>query len=711
MTQRGDPSRAVALDLMLRTFMNTSEFNDMQPKNWGAIAKLIPGTMPQECAQRFEELQSAAGDLSHVGNLSTMAAQGKPAPRGKTAEGSRRRAHNRSQGRPNSSLQQDGKTRWKTKHQEKEDLIAANLSETKEVKNDTQPRTQKETAVNHKGQPEGPNIVIHVCDEAKNVKRDFSCPRDLLVREMKYFAEYLSLDAQRWEEVDISVHCDVQIFEWLMRYVHRHFPERVAQVSKLEASNVISILISSDFLKMDALVKECIEFCHKHMSAIVSTPCNMNCINDKLVTRIASQFKDVEADEVKDKKDKFKSKLFMKKIENLCDSSKPTATMYKCYHCKRILTKVSESELKCIPSRLSIDRTGKLLYHHERLASWDINEYLISLHTELKTWRDVYWRLWGQLNILKCSRCKQVFQCSEFNQCRLHPQKAVFVNSVDKTFKASVVGSYPCCEQPAYRFDPLEQVTGCQVKDHLVTFSGLDKSDSSKHKGETSILDTLLDRKDVVCVGAPQVAPEKWSEANVFSADEVLSGVIDEGLGVKGHLHDIFPDDNMPFAKHIEVQPEPMASSTDDWDSSDDEVGDDEEQTRGKGSYRKGLISRKQSSKSAVGREKQGSAKSRHSATSKRHRKKWDATRSLRYNQDTQREEDQLRSNFLVQHLLKLRIPLVEKQQEKTKIKEYAGGMFSRVDAQFRASQQVTKQVTLQPVSRTKSRSISSKLP
>ena len=38
---------------------------------------------------------------------------------------------------------------------------------------------------------------------------------------MRYFAEYLSADAQRWEEVDISVHCDVQIFDWLMRYVKR----------------------------------------------------------------------------------------------------------------------------------------------------------------------------------------------------------------------------------------------------------------------------------------------------------------------------------------------------------------------------------------------------------------------------------------------------------------------------------------------------------
>ena len=53
------------------------------------------------------------------------------------------------------------------------------------------------------------------------VKQDFQCPRDLLVQEMKYFAEYLSTDAQRWEEVDISVHCDVQIFEWLMKYVKR----------------------------------------------------------------------------------------------------------------------------------------------------------------------------------------------------------------------------------------------------------------------------------------------------------------------------------------------------------------------------------------------------------------------------------------------------------------------------------------------------------
>lgn len=58
------------------------------------------------------------------------------------------------------------------------------------------------------------------------VKQDFNCPRDLLIREMRYFAEYLSVEAQRWEEVDISVHCDIQIFDWLMRYVKKGIGEK-----------------------------------------------------------------------------------------------------------------------------------------------------------------------------------------------------------------------------------------------------------------------------------------------------------------------------------------------------------------------------------------------------------------------------------------------------------------------------------------------------
>ena len=94
------------------------------------------------------------------------------------------------------------------------------------------------------------------------VKQDFVCPRDILVREMHYFEEYLSSETQLWDEVDISVHCDVPVFEWLMTYTKRGMLEGPSgeklgsplEPPKLEPHTAVSILISSDFLKMDNLV-------------------------------------------------------------------------------------------------------------------------------------------------------------------------------------------------------------------------------------------------------------------------------------------------------------------------------------------------------------------------------------------------------------------------------------------------------------------------
>jgi hypothetical protein len=90
-------------------------------------------------------------------------------------------------------------------------------------------------------------IMIHVCDEANGVNRDFPCSRATLLQEMKYFRAYLT--SPPGEEVDISVHCDVHIFEWLVQYI-----EAPEAPPRLDAASVVSILISSDFLEMDRLV-------------------------------------------------------------------------------------------------------------------------------------------------------------------------------------------------------------------------------------------------------------------------------------------------------------------------------------------------------------------------------------------------------------------------------------------------------------------------
>ena len=55
--------------------------------------------------------------------------------------------------------------------------------------------------------------------------QDFTCSKELLINEMKYFNEYLTTSKtehnRKCEEVDISVHCDINIFHWLMTYVKK----------------------------------------------------------------------------------------------------------------------------------------------------------------------------------------------------------------------------------------------------------------------------------------------------------------------------------------------------------------------------------------------------------------------------------------------------------------------------------------------------------
>ena len=60
-------------------------------------------------------------------------------------------------------------------------------------------------------------VTIHVTDDGRDHKRDFTCPQDLLLEQMGYFKDLTS--GQSLEDVDISVHCDILIFEWLMAWI------------------------------------------------------------------------------------------------------------------------------------------------------------------------------------------------------------------------------------------------------------------------------------------------------------------------------------------------------------------------------------------------------------------------------------------------------------------------------------------------------------
>ncbi|XP_072783499.1 SANT and BTB domain regulator of class switch recombination isoform X3 [Taeniopygia guttata] len=623
-----------------------------QPINWDSVARLVPGYTSKECAKRFDELKSSGSSPvdNHYNPL--MAAGGSPVETLATYI--------------KSSLL-DSQTEFQEPAMGQDSITitgrpsaASTRSCSSESEKDPVHNSGEST-----DETQGPNMVIHVCDEAKNLKEDFVCPRDLLISEMKYFAEYLSVDAQRWEEVDISVHCDVHIFDWLIRYVKRNSKKSEAnEIPTLEPSNVISILISSEFLKMDSLVEKCINYCHKNMNAIVATPCNMNCINANLVTRIADLFRHNEVEELKDKRDKFKSKLFCKKIERLFDpeyvnpdSRGNAATLYRCCLCKKLLTKETERRIPCVPGKINIDQHGNIVYVHIRDKTWEVHEYLIGLHEEMKSWRDVYWRLWGTVNWLTCSRCNQSFLCTEFSHCQYHLQPVLYPG-VASALGSTGTGVYPCCNQKVLRFDPTTLPKGCKVRDHMVELPPESEEGDALASQTAQILNDLLHHRDVIVVP--------------FTKDENS----DSGIGLgddKGLECDVLVEPNTPWGPKtgeinaflslknwtLQLKQQSLLSEEEEYTTgsevTEDEVGDEEEvckkpagrKEKLKKSYRH--LKKAISSPSVQKREKPSDKSSSRDASPfivSMQQNKWDASRSLRYNQDAQREDGLLLHEF-----------------------------------------------------------------
>nr|XP_020478953.1 uncharacterized protein KIAA1841 homolog isoform X2 [Monopterus albus] len=654
-----------------------------QPINWDSVSKLVPGFTPKECARRFEELKSM-GRFPHVDNLYNALTEGSSSPSDGLSM-----LLNTGEVVETGSSQSTSKVTAGSKSTPSARLGAGEKKE-KRASSEEDEKPQK---------PRDPNMVIHVCDETKNLKQDFTCPRDLLIKEMRYFAEYLSVDPQRWEEVDISVHCDVQIFDWLMNYVRRNSAgEGNKDKPRLEPSNVISILISSEFLKMDTLVEECIQYCHKHMSAIIATPCNMNCINSNLATRIAELFNHNEADDIRDKKDKFKSKLFQKKVERLFDpcylnrdSPGNASTLYRCGLCLKILTKDTERKISCVPGKINIDTRGEIIYTHTRQKSWDINEYIAGLYEELKSWVLVYWRIWATINYLTCSRCQQVFVCAELTQCRYHPDSVLYPSlGAEKGWLGA--GIYCCCSQRVLRFDPTGMPKGCKMRDHIVNVPDEENCDEAT-LAQTRVLNDLLLHRDAVCVsstpcadGAEESPPsaDKAQDCDVFLEPTLLGPLRGDGS-------------TFSLLKNwsLQLRQQSLLSEDEEYTTgsevTEDEVGDEEElskkQAAKKAKKAHRPLKKQMSSPSFHRKDKPEKTRDNTPFTVSVLKSKWDSSRSMRYNQDAQREEDQRRMVEIISYLTKMRFGDQEQSNSK-ETKEPAGGIYSRLEAQFKSVSQ-----------------------
>ncbi|XP_012224607.1 SANT and BTB domain regulator of class switch recombination isoform X2 [Linepithema humile] len=349
-------------------------------------------------------------------------------------------------------------------------------------------------------------VEIHVCDEDKNIKKNFRCPQKLLIQKMCYFADVTA--GQKLDEIDISVHCDVVIFDWLMRWVKKDIIKK-SEWPVLEASNVIPIMVSACFLQMEPLLENCLQYCHDNMSDILKTSTILTCLDDNLLTRLAELFTNEDVELLKDKKDKIQSRLFCKLIMSLVEATPDNrkghysslATLFKCGKCNKNVIQSISDFVPCVPSAMKIDNKGAVHSKHVRDLTWTLNDYVITLRSELRSWRKVYWRLWGDCHFLFCQQCNVYFPIHQIDWCCYHPEPAQFFVNEQQRPTPFPLGRYPCCSQRAYRFEALSNQGGCRYKEHMPDI---------KSEKELHILNILTAHREVITIEPPQLFfPEK----------------------------------------------------------------------------------------------------------------------------------------------------------------------------------------------------------
>jgi len=311
------------------------------------------------------------------------------------------------------------------------------------AKSSVQKLPPKKLPLNYISSTEQPIVTIHVLDETNNTKSDFVCGRALLVKEMKYFHDYLPEEETALSEIDISVHCDIHIFSLLMNWVKRN---ESAESFKLSKSNLIPVLVSADFLQIKSLV----EYAAKEASYFASE-INLSVLSKELIEKIAGHMKPFEIDKLKD--DDIRETMYRQLV--LDEAGR--ARLFRCGSCKTILPWAQRTKLRCLSKNVEMDKRGNVKWKHTVDTLW---EFAVGANNELSRMVNeniklVYWRIWGLSHTFDCEICKQHFQASDIKTCHYHPKEAS-------------LGIYPCCKKSKKDFNPLMGRNGCKKKYHQV---------------------------------------------------------------------------------------------------------------------------------------------------------------------------------------------------------------------------------------------------
>lgn len=154
----------------------------------------------------------------------------------------------------------------------------------------------------------GVNITVY--DETRKLYEKYFCESKLLLSTMKcappdlspsqmcglcylvdtnvvyrYFKGHVQ-NVQPGKDIELSVYCDRDVFAWLMQYTKVGLEGPNAP--KLTMSNIIAILVSSNFLQMDKLVIHCAQYIARSLNELILSSTAVASLSDVLLKKVVT---------------------------------------------------------------------------------------------------------------------------------------------------------------------------------------------------------------------------------------------------------------------------------------------------------------------------------------------------------------------------------------------------------------------------------------
>jgi len=167
--------------------------------------------------------------------------------------------------------------------------------------------------------------------------------------------------------------------------------------------------------------------------------------------------------------------------------------LFRCAYCHKHFTE-DQREWECCPKApVIVDFHGNAIAEHVANRSWSMGLW-VAQSRKAKNYvaRDLFWRIWSLTHFLNCSECGLPFPLAEMEHCTYHPQQPKFGDG-------DGCGIYPCCGQPAVRFDLSAGIRrGCRAKRHTPDVRS--RALGSGASAQARLVDVALSLGDLVLI-------------------------------------------------------------------------------------------------------------------------------------------------------------------------------------------------------------------